>query len=44
MAAVVDTTSSWSDLQKQVAATPVGTALNEEVKLREQGHGSAHGT
>jgi hypothetical protein len=37
-----DVVLSWSDLQDKVGTTAVGTALNNEVKLRSQGKGSAH--
>ena len=33
---------SWSDLQTMVGETSVGTALNEESRLRLEGKGSAH--
>ncbi len=33
---------SWSDLQKMVGETSVGTALNNESSLRLEGKGSAH--
>jgi hypothetical protein len=33
---------SWSELQEQVGNTLVGKALNNEVKQRLQGNGSAH--
>ena len=36
------TLPSWSELQTSVAQTPVGSALNKEVELREKGLGSAH--
>jgi len=32
---------SWTTLQDQTAATPVGKALNDEVQLRQTGQGSA---
>ena len=38
----ITTSSSWSDLQDRIASTPVGKALNEQVELRKQGHGSPH--
>ncbi len=34
--------SSWSDLQVLSASQAVGKSLNDEVKLRQSGHGSAH--
>ena len=37
-----DVVLSWSDLQEKVGMTAVGAALNEEVKLRSEGKGSAH--
>jgi hypothetical protein len=36
------TALSWSDLQNMVGETSVGTALNNESKLRLEGKGSAH--
>lgn len=33
---------SWSDLQNKVGTSLVGAALNNEVKLRSEGKGSAH--
>ena len=40
--AQIITTSSWDDLVHQINATPVGTALTNEVQLRKTGQGSAH--
>ncbi len=36
------TLPSWTDLSDQIGATPVGQALNHEVKIRLEGKGSAH--
>ena len=33
---------SWTDVQDSIGKTPVGDALNKEVKRRKDGHGSAH--
>lgn len=37
------TTPSWSDLQTEISASVVGSALDQEVNLRQEGKGSAHG-
>ena len=34
--------SSWSDLQVLSTSQAVGKSLNDEVKLRQSSHGSAH--
>lgn len=41
-AAISTSVPSWADLTSQVATTPVGQALNNEVELRKNGKGSAH--
>jgi glutathione S-transferase len=40
--AATSTIPSWSELQTKVGETPVGQALNQEVKLRSKGLGAAN--